>query len=54
MTREDEKPYKINGLELLGTSYDNTEKAVSGIGNAEVTGPIPVGSFKKKFLNRSF
>ncbi len=45
MTRNDEKPCKINALERLRTSGDNAEKAVSGIGNAEVTGPIPVSSF---------
>lgn len=45
MTREDEKPCKINGLERLGISCDNAEKAVSGIGKDEVTSSILVSSF---------
>lgn len=46
MTRDNEKPCKINGLELLRTSCENAEKAVSGIGSVEVTGSIPVSSFE--------
>lgn len=53
MTRENEKPCKINGLERLGTSCDNAEKAVSGIGKEGVTSSILVISFVKKgFLRK--